>query len=436
MLLREPKTLFEMENRKKRSRLDDEDYVANKRLISEAITHLHLESTNENDTPNNEMLFEKNADSNSYCTDTMSINDYKEFNEVMKAKYLDDLSSSEDEMCEYDEDQETFIPVLKGGKTKYLRKVDYLVDELIRKSHRTSLAMNGDHQTIGYLPASIGPQPNVDQALTKAWPLRIFGNNSILFNDGTGPKRMVLDNPTVINNITTVGTGAVCSDDETYVTTLPSKKKLASIIPSRAGVLTHTDWEMEELQGDTSGNDRSEDSVNSNLTVNSDNRGDSQSMSSFSSRASLSSDIVQVDTDGNSSMRVETHSATSLPAASSHLNAVGTENFQFDGSASQINIFPSDFTCYASTSPPTQSSFRFQHSFGSQRIPVIGNNGSSTSTSVDGSQQNSQQNSRFSDNMSSLTNFGMPDQANLNTISDVSIKDSQPKQVPVVYSFN
>ena len=59
-----------------------------------------------------------------------------------------------------DEPDEAIFP--KCGRFKYARKVDYLIDEIIRKSRRTFCHSDEREITV---PSSIGPQPTTDQAI-------------------------------------------------------------------------------------------------------------------------------------------------------------------------------------------------------------------------------------------------------------------------------
>lgn len=70
------------------------------------------------------------------------------------------------------EDSENLYSMLKNGTRKYGRRVDYLVDELIKKSQRTcmSTASSADFDIEAVVPSSIGPHPLTDRPLGKLWP--------------------------------------------------------------------------------------------------------------------------------------------------------------------------------------------------------------------------------------------------------------------------
>lgn len=54
--------------------------------------------------------------------------------------------------------------VLKGGKMQYVRKIDFLVDDLIRKTNKT-LGWVGGCTELSCIPSSIGPDPSTDRRL-------------------------------------------------------------------------------------------------------------------------------------------------------------------------------------------------------------------------------------------------------------------------------
>lgn len=72
--------------------------------------------------------------------------------------------------------------LLASGRKKYQRRIDYLVDEVIRKSKRTSYQpSDGEGELL--IPASVGPQPTTDQALLASynsnWALQIYTNQQL-----------------------------------------------------------------------------------------------------------------------------------------------------------------------------------------------------------------------------------------------------------------
>lgn len=75
-------------------------------------------------------------------------------------------TESEDETPSRAEEREMFISMVKGGKRKYVRKVDYLVDELIRKTRKTCDIPVYASDPDAILPPNVGPSPRTDQAIS------------------------------------------------------------------------------------------------------------------------------------------------------------------------------------------------------------------------------------------------------------------------------
>lgn len=76
------------------------------------------------------------------------------------------------EVCLRSENDDNLYSILKNGTRKYGRRVDYLVDELIRKSQKTytSAGCSSDLDLEAIIPSSIGPHPLTDRLLGKLWP--------------------------------------------------------------------------------------------------------------------------------------------------------------------------------------------------------------------------------------------------------------------------
>lgn len=67
--------------------------------------------------------------------------------------------------------EETFTHTMKGGRMRYVRKIDYLVDELIRKTNKTVDWKGGDSDADwGNVPSSVGPQPQTDLKISRVIP--------------------------------------------------------------------------------------------------------------------------------------------------------------------------------------------------------------------------------------------------------------------------
>jgi hypothetical protein len=77
-------------------------------------------------------------------------------------------STTQGDVC-----SENLLFEMKTGTRKYGRRVDYLVDELIRKSQRTresAVQPNWGPDVEDIIPSSIGPHPLADRPLGKLWP--------------------------------------------------------------------------------------------------------------------------------------------------------------------------------------------------------------------------------------------------------------------------
>ena len=206
------------ESIRKRSREDDgscydnnNDNMRNKKSINDYLKDLSIssnqhqkDSNHDNSTSNddhvlmNDVVDDDNDNklyNNDDDKDQNDDNDYKSYN---KNNIINDTNSiySEDseeekDRCSFDRDSriaydisinsnksssyDSFIHVIKGGKVKYLRKIDYLVDDLIRKSQRKELNKYYENDSmVMMIPSSIGPNPLNDQRIiSNLWPMII-----------------------------------------------------------------------------------------------------------------------------------------------------------------------------------------------------------------------------------------------------------------------
>lgn len=205
------------ESIRKRSREDDgscyyNDNMRNKKSINDYLKDLSIssnqyqkDSNHNNSTSNddhvlmNDVVDDDDNDNKLYNNyddkDQNDDNDYKSYN---KNNIINDTNSiySEDseeekERSSYDRDSriaydisinsnksstyDSFIHVIKGGKVKYLRKIDYLVDDLIRKSQRKELNKYYENDSmVMMIPSSVGPNPLNDQRIiSNLWPMII-----------------------------------------------------------------------------------------------------------------------------------------------------------------------------------------------------------------------------------------------------------------------
>lgn len=227
-------------DRRKRDRssadfLDDSSYVKSKRVLHDCMRNMTLnERPSELPPARLEESIETNNDDQSVC-------------ESDAGAKLERLNSVETTVSEEESDEErsrpapqppepdNFLAAFKGGRRQYVRKVDYLVDELIRKSQRTAAVRPHHFQEIS-IPSAVGPHPAVDHALSLLAPSPHFSFHSIakaepqaLQPEMDAGKDMKADAPP-----------GPC---EAHDSTLSARGN-----PSLySGDITHGDWEIEEL---------------------------------------------------------------------------------------------------------------------------------------------------------------------------------------------
>jgi len=154
--------------RKKRDRVDDdcdqpEAIQPNKKLLLDIFTSLNLSEGGSND-------FEPGTITECTCSDVNDMEtDALRPGSVLKPSAETEMST---EVCLRNENDDNFYSILKNGTRKYGRRVDYLVDELIRKSQKTytSGGCSSDLDLEAIIPSSIGPHPLTDRLLGKLWP--------------------------------------------------------------------------------------------------------------------------------------------------------------------------------------------------------------------------------------------------------------------------
>jgi hypothetical protein len=250
-----------MENvcRRKRERSNAENelkYKQNKRILNEGLQSLNL---------------------NQYTTITdASIDDIDDLLPIDNHVGVIDSDTNhsydtDDEAQNQPLEEEHLISVLKGGQIKYLRKVDFLVDELIRKSHRTEVSKQFCPKDFdSNLPSTLGPSPTTDHALSMPlWPVKIFdsvhfledesivihphrlatvrprnGSNAILLHDlagglySNGVNGSPIGTPKVERDIFDLSDDL---SDDSVQNVLPGGVQLA-------GDTTHSDWGIVDLR--------------------------------------------------------------------------------------------------------------------------------------------------------------------------------------------
>jgi len=148
---------------KKRERSGDDlkslDSVqCHKRILCEGLNSLCLreESTHSDQLKSHDDIV------NSGCCDLLD-------NDTME-------ESCESDLCvdlngHLEAQSENLLSMLKSGTRKYGRRVDYLVDELIRKSQKRHCStLMDDFYVEDIIPNSVGPHPLTDRPLGKLWP--------------------------------------------------------------------------------------------------------------------------------------------------------------------------------------------------------------------------------------------------------------------------
>ena len=117
--------------------------------------------------------------------------------------------------------------IFPRGRYKYARKVDYLIDEIIRKSRRTFCQPDEREITV---PSSIGPQPTTDHALS------IYHEGSIVAEAVRNDREKITQTRATSSQIT----------KRTEHSLSPRKHN------SYAGDSSHEDWGIEEIIVDRS----------------------------------------------------------------------------------------------------------------------------------------------------------------------------------------
>jgi hypothetical protein len=304
---------------KKRERQHDvESYQSSKRLLSAGFRLLDLSDGQQSTSCKSSFLLGGGASG----ADGVSINDdlYDGDNEVeedTKDGNDDDFSVSVDkDSCSddsEDEDEQTvphsvgiygakggagelqpgadeiLISVLKGGSHKYIRKVDYLIDEVIRKARKTEYLAVGDN-AYSDIPNSVGPHPLTDRPLGTLWPtivptlgwpaesmdsetLQCMGQRECDTRGGVGgnAERMKISEDANAMQVVTTSAGTAgrrgsrsgCSgrsglsermEEEAHSNTCPGESSLPDLAygwhdaePDHAGLITHSEWGIEDV---------------------------------------------------------------------------------------------------------------------------------------------------------------------------------------------
>eukprot|EP01038_Epipyxis_sp_PR26KG_P008674 gene8674-11719_t len=323
-MLVNPDPYFSMESllHKKRGRdsnffVDEAEYIKNKRILQESLEQLRITP----DTPPNTPCTQNNRIINNNFNINLESNIVNDDSAIYEGNQV--------------ESNEEFISVLKGGRRKYLRKVDYLVDELIRKSHRNqnfNSSTNDESQT--WIPNSIGPQPGTDNNLisNKNWPIQFFENAiKLLKNNKT------IDDPTFSNSkmiVSNPSNAEMCTDlvaSSGFPISLPTNCRILfdetsgvglieeyNTQPRHSGYVTHNDWGIEEIQQPVS---YSSANIYPNNSFSYDNSNNSyyENINNYNTNPIMNT--VNVDNSAPMEMDQTNYIATSTPLVNnSHIN--------------------------------------------------------------------------------------------------------------------
>lgn len=206
--------------------------------------------TNDDDNDDN--------DDNDGESDTLAFDE----NNYMKEGSIDDMS------IPYYEVSTSILPSLKGKK--HTRKVDFLIDNLIRKERRLLELHGSNAYRDGYMldgsdvciPHSVGPTPTVDQALLSAYRWPVVCDSDIWMIDTSGS--MILINNSKDNSLNTITTvdsskdlcssvanNSIMNSTNNYQSTAHEHKINSKIISPinyssrHSNNMTHSDWIME-----------------------------------------------------------------------------------------------------------------------------------------------------------------------------------------------
>mmetsp|Transcript_19831 Transcript_19831/g.33175 ORF Transcript_19831/g.33175 Transcript_19831/m.33175 type:complete len:259 (-) Transcript_19831:4651-5427(-) len=179
---------------------------------------------------------------------------------------------SERSSSDHTVDNDEMIAILKGGRRKYLRKVDYLVDNIIRKTHRTCSSVHGECNYLDpSIPSSVGPHPLTDSPLGMLWPTVVPspGGPAMLLPPPQSEMNKISlsldadsddDDDTAMKSIHStenLGVGSYCGSElrlenmhmEEDTTNLSATTSTGSDCQKNyhSGAITHSDWGIEDI---------------------------------------------------------------------------------------------------------------------------------------------------------------------------------------------
>lgn len=136
---------------------------------------------------------------------------------------------------------DAFVHTMKGGKLQYIRKIDFLVDDLVRKTNRTLNWAGGSASELCCIPSSIGPHPGTDSRFLSPGAKE---NDSETSHDSHKEGRKKLHSSSGKIDMLAPLPATYVSDSGLYNGPfLPTKSSKLS------GDLSHCDWPIEEISG-------------------------------------------------------------------------------------------------------------------------------------------------------------------------------------------
>jgi len=153
----------ETAKRRRPHEADLNEFIVNKRVLSD---HLNLLKISDHDNTDMfcDTVFENNTQKQFGVTNGHISLSKKYHNGIQPNTTLQttgtDTGSSDDSK---DNNFVNPFEYLIGAKSKYVRKVDYLIDEVIRKTRRK---FGQNNASTCFVPSNIGPQPTTDHALS------------------------------------------------------------------------------------------------------------------------------------------------------------------------------------------------------------------------------------------------------------------------------
>lgn len=154
----------------------DEEYTKSRKVLQDGFKMLSIDHSLENPQAqiNNQLIPHHRSNSIGESDDLSMIDETREYEGPilprMRSFDSEDCSTISSNPESEDDDRrkhesEAFFSMLKGGRRQYVRKVDNLVDDLIRKTRRTEVHPSGTYEEMS-IPSVIGPSPTVDHALS------------------------------------------------------------------------------------------------------------------------------------------------------------------------------------------------------------------------------------------------------------------------------